>query len=160
MKNSLIIIQPGDYANSDAYDAVLTYVTKKDYVGGYAIPLPPTKDSLISAFRSAEENSDYQNSRYLWHFVISVPEKVNYKLYLQMADEIAMRFAYQYQVVYALDLQTSHPHIHFAVNAYSYDPNQSPLSEDYFNQYMQMALIILQNTFPMYKAKLTIREEN
>ena len=160
MKNSLIIIQPGDYANSDAYESVLTYVTKKDYVGGYVIPIPPTRDSLIAAFRSAEENSDYQNSRYLWHFVISLPEKVNYKLYLQMADEIAMRFAYMYQVVYALDLQTSHPHIHFAVNAYSYHPNQSPLSEDYFDQYMQMTLVILQNTFPKYKAKLTTREEN
>lgn len=158
MKESLIIIQPGDYANGDAYESVLTYVSKKDYVGGYAIPIPPTKETLISAYRLAEESSDYQNSRYLWHFVISLPEKVNYKTFLQIADQIAMHIAYEYQVVYALDLQKSCPHIHFAINAYSYHPNQSPLSEDLFEKYIRTAFNILQQTYPLYKTRITIRE--
>ena len=158
MKESFIIIQPGDYANTDAYECVLTYVSKKDYVGGYAIPLPPTRDNLITAFYKAEKASNYQNSRYIWHFVISLPEKVDYKKMLHMSDHIAMQMAYQYQVVYALDLQKSHPHIHFAVNAYSYHPDQPLLSEDLFEKYIAIARDILQNTFPAYRAKVTIRE--
>ena len=160
MSKSLIIIQPGDYANEDAYESVLTYLSKKAYVGGYAITIPPTRETLISDFRRVESASNYQTARYIWHFVISLPEKVNYKTLLQMGDQIAMYMAYQYQVVYALDLETGHPHLHFAVNTYSYQPNCEPLSEDLFERYLQVALNILQHTFPSYKAEIKYREEN
>ncbi len=160
MKESLIIIQPGEYSNSDAYESVLTYISKKDYVGGYGIPLPPSRNALIKSFYRIEQNSNYQNSRYLWHFVISLPTKTDNKKFLQMADNIAIQIAYHYQVVYALDLEKEHSHIHFTINAYSYQPDYPPLSEEIFENYMRTSLCILQNTYPMYQAKLTVREDN
>ncbi len=155
MKESLIIIQSGDYSNDDAYERVLTYVSKKNYVGGYGMQLPPNRENAIKAFYWAEQNSNYENSRYIWHFAISLPKKTDNYEFLQFGDKIAMLFAYNYQVLYSLDLEKTHPHIHFAVNAYSYHPDHPLLSEDIFDEYMAVCLNMLQHTYPDYKARIT-----
>lgn len=66
-----------------------------------------------------------------------------------------MLFAYNYQVLYGLDLETPYPHLHFAVNAYSYRPDHPLLSEELFDEYMATCLNILQHTYPKYKARIT-----
>lgn len=158
MSNSLIIIYTGEYSNDDAYERVLSYVSNKNYVCGYAVPVPIERNSLIASYREANENSNYETSRYIWHFTISLPEISNLGRFMSVANSIAKVFAYDYQVLYSLDLATGHPHIHFAINNYSYHPERCPLSEDLFDAYIKQSLSILQSFYPTYKAKIRYQE--
>lgn len=160
MKNSLITLYPGSYSNYDAYDNVLAYVLKKKYPCGYAIPIPIENNSIISAFRYIEENSNYQVERYIWHFTISLPETSDLTKFMSVADNIAMLFGYNYQVIYSLDVEKRHPHIHFAVNNYSYHSEVPPLSDNQFESYINQGLDILKGYYPQYQAKFILAEEN
>ena len=159
MNKSMIIIYPGSYDNTDAYESVLTYVSKKDYVFGYAIPQPLSRDSLIVSYRLAEEKSNYVGSRYIYHFTISIPSKNHLKHLLELADNIAITFGHHYQVTYSLDLETDHPHVHFAVNAYSYQPTYPYLTEGVFDIYIQDSCRLLQSYFPQYNAIVKYKED-
>lgn len=159
MKKSLIVIYSGDYSNGDAYERLLTYVSKKNYVCGYGIPIPIERNYAIQSFYQAQDLSTYTCTRQLWHFTISLPDKTDLVHFMQLADHIAILFGYQYQVVYALDLEKPHAHIHFAINCYSHLPEQPPLSEELFQSYLAQSISLLQSYYPQYKASVEWKEE-
>lgn len=151
-KDDILIIFPeGYYANNDAYEAVLTYLTKKQYLSGYGISLPITKDNCIYDYYRAHNTSKYQNARYIWHFYISFKERQKDKLkILSVANNVASIFANNYQVIYALDTDTDNDHVHFAVNAFSYHPEYEPLSEMMMTSYLDQIQFLLKNVYPCY----------
>lgn len=147
----LIIFPEGDYTNNDAYEAVLTYLSKKQYLSGYGINLPITRDSCIFDYYKTYNTSKYSNSRYLWHFYISFKDRQKDKFKLLMAaNQIAAYFSPKYQVIYSFDNDTDNDHIHFAVNAYSYYYDAEPLSEKIMQFCIEQMKIILKNTYPYY----------
>ena len=76
MNNIQIIFPAGNYDNCDAYEAVLTYVSNKQFISGYGIPLPVTRNSSIISFYKAEATSKHISSRYIWHFQITFKERI------------------------------------------------------------------------------------
>lgn len=150
-KDILIVISKGEYSNSDAYDAVLTYIIKKQYPSGYGISIPITRDSCIAEYHKVCDTSKYDNLRYLWHFQITFKDRQTdkYKL-LMVSNQIAAFFAPKYQVLYAFDRDTDNDHVHFAVNAYSYYPTVAPLNEDLFLTCIEHIKTMLKATYPQY----------
>ena len=148
MKNSIIKLPAGLYSNEDVYERVLYYVSHKDYIGGYAIFPPFNTDYIVKQFQISEDTSFYSSERKIWHFIISVSNIRSHQNLLLLAERIAFLFSYNYQVLYALDLETGKYHLHFAVNAYSYHPKTEPLSDFLFLQYVEKIKVILSETFP------------
>ena len=150
MKNSIIKLIAGPYENSDAYESVLTYVIKKEYIGGTSLAFPLDRDSVVTQFHYAEENSSHFSSRMIWHFTVSVGDIRNHNKLLLLGAEIASIFAPNYQVLYALDLETGKYHLHFAVNTYSIIPTVEPLSDFHFMGYVSLISKILRTYFPTH----------
>lgn len=123
MKINLIKIFPGDYSNLDAYNRITDYILQKPYVGGYGFTLPLTKSTVIKQLEASNLASTYNGDRFVWHFIISIPRIKKHSTLLLLAEKIATLFTRDYQILYALDLDPGHYHLHFAINAYSYHPN-------------------------------------
>lgn len=86
-KTSVIKLPKGSYTNNDVYECVITYVMKKDFVGGYLLPLPLTRDSVLNQFYSCEIQSQYFIEPKIRHLVISVSKiRSTQKLLLQGKD--------------------------------------------------------------------------
>lgn len=149
-KTSVIKIPSGTYTNSDVYERVLTYVVKKNYIGGYLLQFPFTRDSIINQFYSCEINSIHFVEPKIRHFVVSVSNIRSHNTLLLLAEQIASVFCPHYQVLYSLDLKTGHYHLHFAVNNYHFHPSGEPLSDFLFQQYLTQISDILYRHFPSH----------
>lgn len=153
-KTSIIKLPKGSYTNDDVYECVITYVMKKDFVGGYLLPVPLTRDAVLNQFYSCEIQSQYFIEPKIRHFIISVSKIKSIQKLLLLGEQIAFLFCPNYQVVYSLDLETGKYHLHFAVNNYNYHPNKEPLTDLLFEQYLKQIKIILQTSFPSHMVML------
>lgn len=159
MKTSIITKFAGTYDNPDVYDKVLTYVSQKDYIGGYALEYPLIRDSVIRQYYKAEANSLYEVDHKIWHFSVSVSDVRSHRTLLLLADKIAALFALHYQVYYALELKPGLYHLHFAVNAFSYFPMTPPLTEPTFDYYLDTVKSILSEEFPKHIPQIIAKED-
>lgn len=146
MKKNLIIVCAGDYSNSDVYERVLSYIVQKCYIGGYGFPLPPNVDSVVCEFYRCEEISNYDNTRKLWHFTVSLPN-LKITTLLHWAETITQVFSEEYDILYGIDLDPGHYHIHFAVNTYGYFPNTPPLTSSLFHSHLLTIKQLLSATY-------------
>lgn len=157
-KNLLIIVCAGDYSNSDVYERVLSYIIRKDYIGGYGFPLPPEKESILSEFYRCERISDYDSDRKLWHFTISLPGLKTATL-LRLAETITQVFAGKYDLLYGVDLEPGHYHIHFAVNTYGCFPNAPLLTPPLFHSCLLEIKHLLSTQYPNRQVEILYKEE-
>lgn len=127
---------------------------------GYLLPFPLTRDNVIAQFYACEENSCSFVEPKIRHFIISVSNICNTTKWLLLAEQIASLFCPNYQIVYALDLETGHYHLHFAVNNYHYHPNGQPLSDELFQVYLKQICYILSATFPSHSVEIIRGEVN
>lgn len=151
MKFNVINVCKGEYSNSDAYESTIYYAYSKNYIGGYGFPLPATAEEIIKYFYYAQEASHIISDRSVWHFNVSIADLKNCKnhtAYLLLADTIAALFAKDYQVLYSLDLEPGHYHLHFVVNNYSYHPDTAVLTAERFYQYNLLIEKIIQKLYP------------
>lgn len=155
--SSLIIYKKNCYTNDDAYERVITYC-QKDLIGGYLLELPLTRDSVINQFQACENNSIYYIDSKLWHFVISISDLNNSRILQSLADQIAALFCPNYQVIYGIDLDPNHYHIHFVVNAYGYTSKVPPLDLEGFEHYTHLIAILLKEKFPTHTPKIYQKE--
>lgn len=158
MKKNLIIVCAGNYSNSDAYERVLSYIVQKRYIGGYGFPFPPNRESAVREFYRCEEISDYDSTRKLWHFTISLPSLKTTTL-LHWAEAITQVFSKEYDILYGIDLDPGHYHIHFAVNTYGYFPNIPPLTSSLFHSYLLTIKQLLSATYPDRQTLIYYKEE-
>lgn len=148
MFNIRIEVFPGSYDNSDAYENVINYIYKKGNIRGYGA-CGNTVTDYIDSFRSSEEVSTQNASRYIWHFIISFKGFHNEKEIINLAYQISRIFRNQYQIVFALDPKGTKLHVHFGVNAYSYIPDHPPLDEsDTMLSYMHEIRRLIRNKYP------------
>lgn len=129
MSQIIIKVIPGNYENENVYENVLLYIANKTYIGGYGFSCNNSL-SIASQFRLSETNSEKISSQKIWHFVITFSECWKHIELIQLATYVASIFAPQYQVFYGVDLIGHSPHLHFAVNAFSYHPESPVLSKD------------------------------
>lgn len=149
---------PGSYNNCDVYEKVLTYISLKSCHGGYGF-FPYDIDSIIRDFQLSEKYSVQKSDQKMWHFIISFSEKLPDVFALMLADKTAKIFYKEYQVYYGLDKETSHLHIHFAVNAYSYHPEKVILNRDAMFNYSKIILNEFKNVFPETQTILSFQKE-
>lgn len=133
MSDIRIEVFNGSYDNDDVYKKLLRYISNKLYCNGYGFNYDSSL-SIIDQFRLSEEYSEYTNDQKMWHFIITFSSNLNHKYLLNMAVEVSSKFAADYQVMFGLDTRISdgryRPHLHFAVNAFSYHPHTQPLTKD------------------------------
>lgn len=158
MNTSIITKFAGSYSNPDVFEYVLTYVSKKNYIGGCALFYPLTRDSVIKQYYMAEENSLYNTEHRIWHFSVSVSKVRSHRRLLLLAEKIATLFASHYQVYYSLELKPGKYHLHFAVNAFSYYPEVQPLTEPIFNQCLESIKSVLLQEFPTHIPQIIFKE--
>jgi hypothetical protein len=140
MSDIRIEVFNGSYDNDDVYKKLLRYISNKLYCNGYGFNYDSPL-SIIDQFRLSEEYSEYTNDQKMWHFIITFSSNLNHKYLLNMAVEVSSKFAADYQVMFGLDTRISdgryRPHLHFAVNAFSYHPHTQPLTKDRIRGYME-----------------------
>lgn len=116
----------GTYDNEMAYENVINYVTAKALWGGYGF-FPYNSENIISTFEKTRYLSLQSGERQLWHFTITFSQKIDIHYLYRLANDISLEFADKYQIIFAVDTQRC-PHLHFAVNAFSYYPEVHILS--------------------------------
>lgn len=111
----------------------------------------------ISCFLSSQEED--QN---IWHFCISSRFFSSNKYFsLGLANQIAQIFKDHFQIMYAYDgKKTNHPHIHFAVNAYSYYPTVPALTKARFTSYLEKVKLLLRNEYPNTEVQILFKEDS
>ncbi len=125
MSEIRIEVFKGSYSNQDVYNRVLGYISKKSYLGGYGFYLGSNL-TIIDQFKLSEKYSHYRQPQKIWHFAITFDRNWHLNDLLHLATFVSSFFKYNYQVFYGVDYVGQHPHLHFAVNAFSYNP-QVPL---------------------------------
>lgn len=159
MNNTIIKICSGEYSNPDAYTNVIRYIYNKNFHGGYGFPVYASVDKIIEQFTLSQKYSISLSNRYIWHFVVSIKGVHDYNVLLSLANTIATFFSSHYQVLYSLDLAPGHYHLHFCVNAYSYKPTYTPLTDKILQDYLDLTSIFLSNLYPEKSIQI-INEEN
>ena len=80
---------------------------------------------------------------------------------LGLANQIAQIFKDHFQIMYAYDgKKTNHPHIHFAVNAYSYYPTVPALTKARFTSYLEKVKLLLRNEYPNTEVQILFKEDS
>ena len=140
MSDIRIEVFNGSYDNDDVYKKLLRYISNKLYCNGYGFSYDLSL-SIIDQFRLSEEYSEYQNDQKMWHFIMTFSSNLNHKYLLDIAVEVSSKFASDYQIIFGLDTRISdgryRPHLHFAVNTFSYHPHTQPLTKDRMRGYME-----------------------
>ena len=149
MSNVRLKVFPGTYDNEMAYENVINYVTAKAHWGGYGF-FPYNAQDIVSAFAKSRDCSLQSEDRQLWHFTITFSQKFEIHYLYQLANEIAFEFANDYQIIFAVDTEGC-PHLHFAVNAFSYHPNTCTLSPDKMRNIACHILKKLHNSSPLFQ---------
>ena len=122
MSDIRIEVFSGDYSNSDAYNRVLGYIGQKAFVFGYGFSLDPNH-TIIEQFQQSETYSFYQNPQKIWHFILTFSRRWRLDNLLNLGELISSYFKNDYQVLCGLDTLGQNPHLHFGVNAFSYNPS-------------------------------------
>lgn len=137
MSDIRIEVFKGDYNNDDAYEGVLYYIGGKTYLGGYGFTFNESL-SIIQQFHLSEDSSMHRkpDSRKIWHFGITFLCPPNCTELLQLAEQIALEFCTDYQILYGVDTDGHGTHLHFGANAFSYHPDSPILSEEKMRSYM------------------------
>lgn len=140
MSDIRIEVFNGSYDNDDAYNRLLGYVSNKSYCNGYGFNYDSSLP-IIEQFRLSEEYSEYYHNQKMWHFIITFSANLSHTYLLNMAMGVSLKFAPEYQILFGLDTKISdgryHPHLHFAVNAFSYHPQTQTLTKDRMRGYME-----------------------
>lgn len=149
MSSIRVEVTNGTYENEDAYINLISYITNhkyilnKHYFGGYGVfPLLP--DIAIKQFYESKANSNFISERNIWHFFISYSTIQNPYIIMRHAHNISGIFAPNYQIFYALHEHQQKPHVHFAVNNFSYRPSVATLDVNTMKIYLNRVLHYLQ----------------
>ncbi len=114
-----VIIVRNDYPNAAALRCALNYVTRSGIIGGYAV----APDHAFREFSMVQHAFHNTEGCQLLHFIVSFSTTESYRMdtdnMLALGFEIC-RFFPDWQTVYALHLDASHPHLHFVVNRVSF----------------------------------------
>lgn len=149
MSEIRIEVTNGTYENEDAYSNLISYITNQEYIlskhyfGGYGI-FPQLPDIAINQFYESKTNSNFKSERNIWHFFISYSTIQNANIIMQHALNISSLFAPNYQIFYALHEHQQRPHVHFAVNNFSYHPYMATLDVTTLKTYLNQVLHYLQ----------------
>lgn len=150
MSDIRIEVYRGDYSNDDVYQNVLGYLANKAYLGGYGFS-PNLPMTITEQFQLSEQYSQIKQDQKIWHFGITFSYRWKHTDLLKLADDVSLFFSQSFQIMYALDLKRDTgenvPHLHFAVNAFSYHPDFPPLSREYMKVCMPKVQNYLCNKF-------------
>ena len=115
--------------------------------------------TMQTNFKSVSSQEEDQN---IWHFCISSRFFSSNKYFsLGLANQIAQIFKDHFQIMYAYDgKKTNHPHIHFAVNAYSYYPTVPALTKARFTSYLEKVKLLLRNEYPNTEVQILFKEDS
>ena len=151
MKTSTIRLEiaPGAYDNDDAYEKVIGYIMKKHVIGGYGYN-PFEIGNIIPQFELSKLTSHQTSQRNIWHFYITFSDIRNVEELYTIADMFAQLFAPHYQIIFGVDIKGK-PHLHFAVNAYSYHPDIPTLTHFLIEPIMHNILHLLHIYYPSHK---------
>lgn len=157
MSDIRIKIFEGSYSNEDAYVNVLNYIMNKYSWGGYGF-WPYDPETIITAFEESKSHSAQHTLRNLWHFTITFSSTLDLQRLYTHANEIALLFVSKYQVLFAVDIE-GRPHLHFAVNSYSYYPNIPVLSDTGMESYIKQILYYFHQIYPKRKTTFYFKKE-
>lgn len=153
-----IKIIPGNYTNLDAFYNVINYISSKDIIGGYGFWGNSPK-SVAEQFLNCVKYSCEVVNKELWHFVISSHAFSNPYETFRLGNEIAKIIKDHYQIIFAYDNETRNPHLHFAVNSYSYLPNHPVLTQEIFSEFLNQVKILLYKIYPSLPVHIDFKEE-
>ena len=150
MKNILIKIigTACTHTNDDVYENIIHYIGNKKYINGYGFFPTQNLDGIARQFHFSEAYSNTSTDKKIWHFIISTNDPVSGQELAILANNIALLFASDYQCFYGIDSDKGHPHIHFAVNTYSYHPKQTVLTKNEFETYIFQIQNLLSVRYP------------
>lgn len=156
MSDLRIVVFNGSYNNEDAYSKVLGYISNKTYFGSYGFNfsshLPITGQFQINEIYSAHcQNPDRQK---IWHFILTFADRLKDTELLALADQTALLFSAEYQVMYGLDKEKGNLHLHFGVNAFSFYPDNPVLSPERMHGMMKHLQNFLSVRYPAKKVTL------
>lgn len=159
MSDLQIINFERNYDNEDAYNRVLGYIAQKKYIGGFGFSCMP-EISVVEWFRLSEFYSNYPCSRKIWHFAITFQKEWDSCSLISMAVWVCGIFREKYQSLWGVDYSQGTPHLHFAINAFSYHPDIPPLSEMEMHRWLGDLKGHLQQLYPNKTISLIFKEKD
>ncbi len=123
MANYKVIHAPGDYSQESDVANVIRYVTRKDKTprggifGGAVSP-----ESAIEAMNCVTDAYENETGPRLRHSELSFHEldDISFLESIDIAQEAIEYYSDEYQILAAIHEDTTHYHIHFAMNTTSY----------------------------------------
>lgn len=114
---------PGKYRDDNAIHDLVNYITQSnkthnEIVDGMHVADNDLAGSMVRLSEAFHKNSGIR----LRHFIVSFQrhEVKTLGLFICIGREICRYIGQEYQVVYALHLDTDYPHFHFVFNAVSF----------------------------------------
>ncbi len=153
MSDICIEILAGPYEDFNTYHRLLNYIGQKTYVGGYGFYLDPNI-TIVEQFQLSEACSQHKSLRKMWHFAIIFPHHWKHEELLYIGNNISEIFKNDYQVLFGLDTEEENPHLHFGINAFSYNPCFSPLTRCKMEEYMSMVQSYFHANYPTLNVDL------
>lgn len=115
------------YHDSEALDAVISYCTrinKACLVGGIGIYVPNAAYEMERLAQAYGKNDGLRLRHWILSFskeeVRSIPRKDLPVILHRYAYYAAKYYGHQYQIIFAVHLNTDEPHIHFVMNTVNY----------------------------------------
>ena len=115
--------QDRKYFDDNALNEVISYIFRPNkipsrYIGGYGVHLKDSAEQMNMVAILYGKNHGVR----LRHSVLSFEEKehISHSVANMIADSIALYYAPEYQIVYAVHEDTDTVHIHFVMNQVSY----------------------------------------
>lgn len=158
MSNIRIEVMSGDYKNLDAFYNVIHYLYIKPIFGGYGFFCNSVK-TIENQFLDCVKCSDENAEKELWHFSISSHAFSDPQETFRLGHEISKIIKDHYQVIFAYDNEHGNPHLHFAINSYSYLTNHLVLSQNIFSEFLNQIHSLLHNLYPDLPIITDFKEE-
>lgn len=115
----VIILIQNEYPDKGSLSRVLNYVLRSDLIGGYGVNPDYALKQMCLVKRAFHKEDGVQ----LKHFIISFSayelSQIGFDEILELGFQIGQLFQ-EYQMVYAIHLDTNHVHLHMVMNTVSF----------------------------------------
>lgn len=146
-----LIMLNKDYSDADALADVVDYVLRSGIVGGVAVDPEYAVEQMMLVKRLWYQTG----GRQVRHFILSFADHEDLPIedLLDSAYRVALYYGDRFQIVFGLHLDTTHVHLHFAMNTVNY-LNGRKYSEGYV-EWSQFCNYV-QTIFPQWPVELSV----
>lgn len=114
-----IILIDNDYPNKDSLSRVINYVLRSDLTGGYAVDPAHAFRQMCFVKQAFHKEDGVQLKHFIISFAFGELCRMDFDDILRLGFWVGEVFA-EYQVVYAIHVDTRHVHLHLVMNTVSF----------------------------------------